>query len=89
MLRGAHVYAAGVLCLPFGEQLAEFAEFGKVTEQEESLCLEGVKCGDRVNVFADLDGLCLKGAKLFQGRLRFLGVAEALVTRGQLFGSEK
>ena len=49
----------------------------------------GVKTGDEVNVFADIYGKCLKGAKEYTGNLRFLGIGVAKFTRTELFSSLK
>lgn len=49
----------------------------------------GVKVGDEVNIFADMDGKCLKGAKEYAGTLRFLGVGVAKFTRSELFSASK
>ena len=50
----------------------------------------GLLNGDYVSVYSDLDGRCLKGtATDYSGSVVFVGNGQAVMSRDELFGSDK
>ena len=50
----------------------------------------GLRNGDYVSVYSDLDGRCLKGtATDYCGSVVFVGNGQAMMSRDELFGSDK
>ncbi|KAJ8277621.1 hypothetical protein GJAV_G00077660 [Gymnothorax javanicus] len=66
VLRGAHVFAPGILSAP-----------------------KYMQAGDRVSVFADVEGRCTRGAKEFQGKKAFVGNGVAEMCRAHIFCSNE
>ncbi|XP_067142232.1 tRNA (cytosine(72)-C(5))-methyltransferase NSUN6 isoform X2 [Centruroides vittatus] len=67
VLRGADVYAPGVIACP-----------------------HGLKVGDKVAIYADIDNTCRRGfVKPFLGRKKFVGNGVLVVNRQQIFCVEK
>lgn len=83
VLRGANIYAPGIIGMTSGIYIYIFCE---VTFCEFS----GTKVGDKVSVYADLSGKCKKGLMNFDNSSVkvFIGNGISQMQRYQLFGDD-
>lgn len=52
--------------------------------------VSGAQDGDKVKVFADIEGRCLQGlATIYTGKKRFVGYGEVKMARIELFGTKE
>ncbi|KAJ0059776.1 hypothetical protein NL108_011266, partial [Boleophthalmus pectinirostris] len=84
VLRGAHVFAPGIVASPKCKYSLQFKN-GIKTLSNWYLCVSVMKTGDIVSVFSDIDGKCTRGATSFQGHKVFVGNGVAEMDRSAVF----
>ena len=81
VMRGADVFAPGVQSAPKGMTLA-------IATLCQSHHCTGLRCGDAVSVFSDLNGRCLRGSTEYDGEILHVGNGIARLSRQDLFGPD-
>ncbi|UYV81414.1 NSUN6 [Cordylochernes scorpioides] len=85
VLRGAHVFAPGVLACPVSTMSGTLPPMSNMSELP--LCPD-LQQGAPVSVYADITGLCRRGlTKTFDGPKLFVGNGRMVLSRAELFAS--